>query len=437
MIVKFFETKANKNALGGINYLLHENRSASPEVLQGNIELTKQLLLKNVFKRAYTTGCLSFAEKSSDVNSKTQYDLMRSFEKTLLAGLEENQYDIVWVRHTDKKDGRLELNFHIVNREMTTNRRLQVYFDKYDRTRIDTWKSLQNDIYQFKDPDAPENRRFTSFNNNFRERREVVEHINEYIKDKYINNELKNRNAVLKALKEIKNITITRETKKSISIKHPNFEKPFRLKGEIYERNFRRLEVIESQERGAQKKFEAERAQRIESNKEKLKRLNNSIAEKRKAHFSNISSINIITDNSNVEQQLLADKKAKQQLILRSKKLQARAKSNNCLSNQTITNKKIKAILDESRQNKSRIDVSARAAIVRAESSTRSRKKARSIIERARAAARNFIRKSIYKTKRQIFKRDICATHNTSKKLRLQHLRERKAKCDSKSTFEL
>ncbi|HCG8623776.1 TPA: relaxase [Vibrio parahaemolyticus] len=449
MLVKFFETKANGNPLGGLNYLLHENRNATPEVLSGNVEVTKQLLLQNTFTRAYTGGCLSFAEKSSEVDSKAQYELMESFEKTLLAGLEPDQYDCVWIRHTDKKDGRLELNFHVVNRELTTNRRLQVYFDKYDRTRINTWKSLQNDIHGFKDPDAPENKRFVSFNNNFGSRREVVEEINKYMTGKYIDNEIKNRNDVIKALKEIPNITITRETKKAVSIKHPDFEKPFRLKGELYEQNFRRPERIGAEEPKAQKSYDAAREERIKHNSESLATLNNKLGEKRKAHFANISSVNPNHDNSDNEQQLLANKQAVQQCILRSKELQESARQNSALPNQTtIKNKRLKAILNESRQNKSRNSLRSRAAIVRINSSSRCARAAKSRDDIDREKLQRFAEEIIKELLRSSRERKIrhAQVHSRSNRditnrrptnERLQKLRERKANSKYETDFEL
>ncbi|EGR0027837.1 relaxase/mobilization nuclease domain-containing protein [Vibrio alginolyticus] len=450
MLVKFFKTKPNSNPLGGLNYLLHENRNATPEVLSGNVEVTKQLLLQNTFTRAYTSGCLSFAEKSIDVDSKTQYELMESFEKTLLAGLEPEQYDCVWIRHTDKKDGRLELNFHVVNRELNTNRRLQVYYDKYDRQRIDTWKSLQNDIYGFKDPDAPENKRFVSFNNNFGSRREVVEEMNKYMTGKYINNEIKNRNDVIKALKEIPNITITRETKKAVSIKHPDFEKPFRLKGELYEQNFRRPERIRAEEPKAQKSYEAAREERIKHNSESLATLNNKLGEKRKAHFSNISSINTVSDNSNDEQQLLANKQAVQQCILRSKELQESARQNSALPNQTIIkNKRLKAILNESRQNKSRNSLRSRAAIVRINSSSRCARATKSRDDIDREKLQRFAEEIIKELLRSSRERKIRydqvqrlgsnrnIANRTTAQQRVQELRERKAKRKYGSDFDI
>ncbi|MDF4840078.1 relaxase, partial [Vibrio parahaemolyticus] len=79
MLVKFFKTEANGNPLGGLNYLLHDNRNATPEVLIGNPDVTRELLLQNEFTRAYTSGVLSFEEKAQDVDFETQMNLCKSF----------------------------------------------------------------------------------------------------------------------------------------------------------------------------------------------------------------------------------------------------------------------------------------------------------------------------------------------------------------------
>ncbi|ENO8811924.1 relaxase/mobilization nuclease domain-containing protein, partial [Photobacterium damselae] len=278
MLVKFFKTEAHGNPLGGLNYMLHDNRNATPEILIGNPDITRELLLQNEFTRAYTSGVLSFEEKATDVDFETQMNLCKSFERTLLAGLKEDQYDCIWIRHTDKKDGRLELNFHIVNKELTTNKRLLVYYDKIDRNRIEIWKSLQNDIYNFSDPNAPDKKRLTAWNNNFRDRREAVKLINEFVLDSYVNNEIKNQNDVAELLKSIPSVEITRITKNSISIKHPQFEKNIRLKGELYERTIKEPRELAEEKERAQREFDENREERIRENKRKLKQRNSSLA---------------------------------------------------------------------------------------------------------------------------------------------------------------
>ncbi len=64
---------------------------------------------------------------------------------------------VLWVEHRDK--GRLELNFLIPNTELLTGRRLQPYYDRADRPRIDAWQTIVNGRLGLHDPNAPENRR--------------------------------------------------------------------------------------------------------------------------------------------------------------------------------------------------------------------------------------------------------------------------------------
>lgn len=61
------------------------------------------------------------------------------------------------MEHADK--GRLELNFLIPNTELLTGRRLQPYYDRADRPRIDAWQTIVNGRLGLHDPNAPENRR--------------------------------------------------------------------------------------------------------------------------------------------------------------------------------------------------------------------------------------------------------------------------------------
>ncbi|WWH83500.1 relaxase/mobilization nuclease domain-containing protein (plasmid) [Erwinia aphidicola] len=82
---------------------------------------------------------------------------MASFERVLMPGLDKDQYSVLWVEHQDK--GRLELNFLIPNMELLTGRRLQPYYDRADRPRIDAWQTIVNGRLGLHDPNAPENRR--------------------------------------------------------------------------------------------------------------------------------------------------------------------------------------------------------------------------------------------------------------------------------------
>ncbi|WP_240963622.1 relaxase/mobilization nuclease domain-containing protein [Enterobacter hormaechei] len=98
---------------------------------------------------------MSFAEK--DLPPGQREKLMASFERVLMPGLDKDQYSVLWVEHQDK--GRLELNFLIPNTELLTGKRLQPYYDRADRPRIDAWQTIVNGRLGLHDPNAPENRR--------------------------------------------------------------------------------------------------------------------------------------------------------------------------------------------------------------------------------------------------------------------------------------
>ncbi|MBT2975942.1 relaxase/mobilization nuclease domain-containing protein, partial [Vibrio anguillarum] len=93
-----------------------------------------------------------------NATAKTNKDkIMSSFEKALLPGLDADQYSCLWVEHRDK--GRLELNFVVPNVELLSGKRLQPYFEKADKPRINAWKIATNAILKLHDPDDPINKR--------------------------------------------------------------------------------------------------------------------------------------------------------------------------------------------------------------------------------------------------------------------------------------
>ncbi len=115
----------------------------------------QELIDASPYAKKYTSGVLSFAEQ--DLPPGQREKLMASFERVLMPGLDKDQYSVLWVEHQDK--GRLELNFLVPNTELLTGRRLQPYYDRADRPRIDAWQTVVNGRLGLHDPNAPENRR--------------------------------------------------------------------------------------------------------------------------------------------------------------------------------------------------------------------------------------------------------------------------------------
>ncbi len=122
--------------------------------------------------------------------------------------------------------------------ELQTGKRLQPYYDRADRPRIDAWQTLVNHHYGLHDPNAPENRRTLTLPDNLPETKQALaESVTRGIDALYHAGEIKGRQDVIQALTEV-GLEVVRVTRSSISIADPNGGKNIRLKGAFYEQSF-------------------------------------------------------------------------------------------------------------------------------------------------------------------------------------------------------
>lgn len=284
MVVKFFRHGSGSGA-GPLNYLLGSNRQrADARVLYGDPVMTEQLINATPFKQKYKSGVLSFTEQADQFTDKQKMDIMQRFEKTLFAGLEPDQYDILWIEHSDKdkepntdsngkviegseQSGRLELNFVIPCQELRSGKSLQPFFAGADLVRVNALKNIINHEYKLTNPDDPIRKRdINPYVNNAprpspfdvkhkdKNKKEDKEKDDEIIKNPTSHHLLKEaidrkmlrlldqglineRFGVSYQLKRW-GLTIEREIKSSISVSHPNIDKNIRLKGFVYEQDF-------------------------------------------------------------------------------------------------------------------------------------------------------------------------------------------------------
>ena len=234
MIVKILGNKGGGSAGAAIDYMLGKERDCDGAILlSGDPDLTARLADNLDFQNRYTVGVLSFEE--ANLEEQQKQEIMQSFEETLLAGLDRDQYDITWIEHTDK--GRLELNFVIPNVELSTGKRLQPYFDQADRPLVENWKQVINFDYGLSDPHAPYKAQAikTLNSQNLPENiKEIKQQIGTAIAEQISNGNIQNRQDVVSTL-ENAGFEITRQTERSISIKNPDGKRNIRLEGVIYE----------------------------------------------------------------------------------------------------------------------------------------------------------------------------------------------------------
>ena len=131
MIIKYF--RGGKSKSGAVEYLLNERvEQGTARVLRGNSQITKQLIKENTNKLKYRSGCLSFEE--SFLIERDKKEIMDLFEQSTFAGLDKDQYNILWVEHTDKN--RIELNFVIPRLELTSMNEYNQHWHKADQKRL-------------------------------------------------------------------------------------------------------------------------------------------------------------------------------------------------------------------------------------------------------------------------------------------------------------
>lgn len=242
MVVKFFSNKKG-GSVKALDYLLnHREKDGTARVLIGDEQLTRNIINSISFKHKVCVGCLSFEEENIDEDLK--YKIMSDFEKHLLPSLESDQYNILWVEHTDKN--RLELNFVIPKIELTRKIALNPFYHKQDLSRVDVWQNLTNLTYGFSDPKDPAKERTLQGASKKISLQKDYEKLDETLHDLVKNGQIKNRDQMIELLNE-NQILVNRVGSDYISLKLPDSKKARRYKGGIYSEEFtsiRRFEEI-------------------------------------------------------------------------------------------------------------------------------------------------------------------------------------------------
>ena len=214
---------------------------------------------------------MSFYEH--DLTEPDKQKIMQDFEQALFPGMDQSQYRVLWIEHQDKLneetgERRLELNFLIPNVEILTGQRLQPYYDKADRPRIDLFKKITNYEYQLHDADDPLYRQaVTTAKNLPKTVNEIKETLDIEATRAVESGLITDRQSMKKWLLDL-GLEVTRETKKSLSIKNPNDDeksRPIRLTGAIYEQDFRLTETSQQLTIAASERYRREAEQRNQS----------------------------------------------------------------------------------------------------------------------------------------------------------------------------
>ena len=257
---------------GPLDYLLGKDREREyAKILSGNEQEIAGLIDSSPYAKKYTSGCLSFYE--DDFSEDVKQKLMSDFEKCLFPGMDQDQYRVLWIEHKDKKNletgkARLELNFLIPNTEILTGKRLQPFFHNADLSRVDLFKKIVNFEHGLHDPNDPLFQQAITSKKNLPKSTAEIKTALDIEALKAIESGLINDRISMKKWLTDLGLEITKDPKKSLSIKNPNEDgkaRSIRLTGAIYEEDFRVTAESAELTRKASEQYRREARQRYES----------------------------------------------------------------------------------------------------------------------------------------------------------------------------
>ena len=176
-----------------------EIRDPLPEVLSGNPDHTG-LLIDGIHRKwGYTSGVIAFAAED-DPSLDEQNSIMREFEEAAFAGLDHDQYDILWVKHNHKSN--VELHFLVPMIELHSGKALNVAppgHAKYFNAFRDFWNAEKG----WASPNDPERARMTKSKFESLNRKEARAMIDEFIIGRIESGQIENHADVREALAEL------------------------------------------------------------------------------------------------------------------------------------------------------------------------------------------------------------------------------------------
>ncbi|EGR0993177.1 hypothetical protein EGX54_25520 [Vibrio parahaemolyticus] len=284
------EKSRAKGPTGAINYLSgYRWRHTKPEVLRGNLEITRELLAHED-NDPYTHGVLSYEENALDVPQSEQDFAMNLIEETLMAGFPPEHYDIVWIKHTDKHydpsrgSGRLELNYHIINRDLVTGKKITPYLAKYDQHRVGLAKQIINDKFNYASPDDPARARQINLEGYGSENKGAAKKLNDFVLDGIQKEEIDSRDDIIKSLQSRDDVEHVEPNKAEtyLVVKMKGAKRNLRLKGTLYGKQFTSVERLLEATADDSRQYHRASQQRLADNTAELHRLNSQRHEKRK-----------------------------------------------------------------------------------------------------------------------------------------------------------
>ncbi len=255
MLIKF--TSGGRGGGGTIAaYLTDPHRQgrehAAPEVVRGDMERTRELIDGIERTWTYTHGVLSFAPEDRPTEAQ-QLEAMDQFERLAFAGLDPEQYDVTWVRHSHtghgadegahgEHGGRVELHVVVPRLELTSGRALNIAPPGWERTFAPLRDAL-NYEHGWARPDDPARARELHGVHAYAHAQEGLslrqgrEGVHAYVTGLVAAGQVTDRASLVEALEEA-GLSVPRQGRDYLTVADGEDGERIRMKGRLYERGW-------------------------------------------------------------------------------------------------------------------------------------------------------------------------------------------------------
>ncbi|MEP3344910.1 MAG: relaxase/mobilization nuclease domain-containing protein, partial [Litoreibacter sp.] len=266
MLIKFFRNGKGAGA-GPVGYLVADKvlayddnrdlirdadglpmtvtRKPLPEVLRGNPDRTEALIDANRHQWTYRAGVISFAATDAPTEDQ-QAEVMDGFERLAFAGLDPEQYDVLWVRHTH--EDRVELHFCTPRLELTSGRSLNIAPPGYEKA-FDSLRDLMNQRHGWADPMELERSQEVRDTIETPTRAQGRDELHAWLQDQISVGLITDRASMIDALTDA-GFDIPRAGKAYLTAQDSDTGERWRLKGEIFHENWQADTAEREVERG-------------------------------------------------------------------------------------------------------------------------------------------------------------------------------------------
>lgn len=231
----------NRNALRDERgEILLFTRDPLPEVLRGDAARMRALIDTCQHQWTYRAGVIAFTA-DDDPSHAQQRAGMEAFENLAFAGLDPDQYDMLWVRHTH--EARVELHFVTPRMELVSGRSLNIAPPGYQK-HYDALRDVLNKEHGWNDPLAPERARETVSLIESVSRGDAREHIYDWIIEQIETGKIINRASMTDALSRA-GFDLSHVGKNHITVRDRETNERWRLKGDLFRENWTRAHTLE------------------------------------------------------------------------------------------------------------------------------------------------------------------------------------------------